>query len=313
MRIGVTPHTIARHHLLRSELLGLFPESVFNEDNPKPSPQEVLELVRNCDGVIVGLENVTDALLEKCPRLRIVSKYGVGLDNIDLEACKKRGIIVGWTPGVNRRAVAELTLAFMLALLRNIVPGCNSLKKGDWQKYGGAELTGKTVGVIGVGYIGKDLIRLLKPFECRILCNDLLDQQEFYAMNGVISASKDEIYAEADIVSLHTPLTDLTRNIINREVLARMRKTAYIINTARGAIINKADLKLALSEGRIAGAALDVYPEEPETDLEFLGLPSLLCTPHRAGSSKEAVLAMGRCAISHLRNYFLSAKSRPEV
>ncbi len=312
MKIGVTAHTFANHEVLKRELLKSFPETVFNDAKARPSREDIVRLLRDCEGAIVGLEKINEDVLKFCPGLKILSKYGVGLDNIDLEACERHGVAIGWAPGVNRLAVAELTLGFMLALLRNIVGGCSDLKNGEWRKYGGIELSGKVVGVIGVGNIGREVVRLLKPFNCTVLCNDILDLGDYYSANGVQPASKDRIYAEADIITLHTPLTGLTKDLICREVLLKMKKTAFIVNTARGGIISKADLKWALSENIISGAAVDVYPEEPETDMDFLRLPNLVCTPHRAGSSAEAVLSMGLCAIDHLRKYFKLPQALPE-
>ena len=304
MKIAVTSHSVSKHPVLRKEIDAFFPGSVFNESKGKPSNEDVIGFLNGCDGAIVGLEIIDEVVLKECPRLEIISKYGVGLDNLDMDACKRHGVEIGWTPGVNKLSVAELTLGFMLALLRNIVSGCEDLKHGEWKKYGGAELSGKTVGIIGVGNIGKEVIRLLKPFNCRILGNDIAEMAAYYEANNIEGVSKEKIFAEADIITLHVPLTALTENLINRNTLSAMKKTAFLINTARGAVVNKTDLKWALSNNVIAGAAVDVYPVEPETELDFLRLPNLICTPHRGGSSKEAVLAMGMSAIGHLRKYF---------
>lgn len=312
MRIAVANQTFGKDPILRGELQALFPDCVFNEKSGRLTEDELASLLKECDGAVIGLELVGARLLRRCPRLKIISKYGVGLDNIDTAACERQGIAVGWTPGLNKLAVAEMTLALILGLLRDVVYTCHKLKAGVWEKTIGAELTGKTIGIVGVGHVGKELIRLLKPFNCLILANDIVDQRAFYRRHGIMAASKARIWRKSDIITLHTPLTARTRNLVDREVLRQMKRTALLVNTARGPIVEQKALKWALGNGIIAGAALDVYCDEPPTDSEFLSLPRLLCTPHRAGSSREAVLAMGRSAIAHLRNHFLEKAAARE-
>jgi len=160
------------------------------------------------------------------------------------------------------------------------------------------------VGIIGVGHIGKEVVRLLKPFGCKILVNDIIHQDEYYHQNGLIEVSKEEIYQEADFISLHTPLDESTENLITMHEIETMKASAYLLNSARGGLVDEQDLKQALLQGVIAGAAVDAYVEEPPTDMEFLELPNLICTPHIGGNATEAVEAMGRSAIKHLREYF---------
>jgi D-3-phosphoglycerate dehydrogenase len=190
------------------------------------------------------------------------------------------------------------------------------LKDGRWNKYGnnGRNLTGKKVGIIGVGNIGKDLVSLLQPFNCKILGNDIREDTEqlnFYKRNGVIKASKDAIYEFSDIISLHVPLTDLTRNLINEKVFPVMSPNSFLINTCRGDVVNEADLLYALKSKKIAGAALDVYSNEENPNFyktpfheELFSLPNVIPTPHMGGTSQEASLALGMTAIKNLRDYF---------
>ncbi|MCA6439610.1 MAG: phosphoglycerate dehydrogenase, partial [Chitinophagaceae bacterium] len=255
------------------------------------------------EGIIVGLEPITPQLLDKLPDLRIIAKYGVGLDNINLSACAERGIQVGWTGGVNKTSVAEMALGFMLALSRNLYSTSNQLKQGVWNKSGGFQLTGKTVGIVGLGNIGKEVARLLTPFQCKILVNDIEDVSEYAKNNQFEIVSKETLFAESDIVTIHTPLTPETQNMVNLELISKMKKTAFIINTARGGIVNESDLKVALREKLISGAALDVYETEPPVDMELLSNFNLINTPHTGGNAYEAVVAMGMSAISHLVNY----------
>ena len=176
-----------------------------------------------------------------------------------------------------------------------------------WTKSGGHNLSNIIVGIIGVGFIGKDLVDLLKPFGCKILVNDIVDQADYYQKEGLIEYSKEEIYAKADIITVHTPLDETTRGLFNADVFSQMKDSAYFINCARGGLVVQDDLKRALSEGVIAGAAVDVFETEPSADSIFIELPNLISTPHTGGSSNEAILAMGRSAIGHLVDHF-SAK-----
>jgi phosphoglycerate dehydrogenase-like enzyme len=307
-KIAVTSRSFSSHPILRSELLREFPETIFNDVGPPLENQRLVDFIGDASGAIVSLEKVTDTVLGSLPGLRVIAKYGVGIDNLDQAAMQRRGVALGWTGGLNKRGVSEMTLAFMIGLCRQLFMSARLLRDGaDWTKRGGVQLSGRTVGIIGVGFVGKDLIELLKPFGCRILVNDILDQRDYYAANGLIAATKEQIYAEADIVTVHTPLDDTTRGMINADAFRRMKRSAYFINAARGPIVVQDDLKHALKTGEIAGAAIDVFDVEPCADMELLGLPNLYCTPHTGGSAEESVLAMGRSAIGHLKDFFKGA------
>lgn len=304
MNIVVTSPSFSSNKLLQEEIYKYFPNAKLNLDGKRFNKEELIEYIKDADAVIVGLEPINKEVLDKCPKLKIVSKYGVGLNNIDLEACKKRKIAIGWTGGVNKLSVAEMALGYMLMLCRNLFVTSNELKNGIWNKAGGFQLSGKKVGIIGVGYIGKEVIRLLKTFNCKIYVNDIINQDEYYKENNLIETSKEEIFKTCDIVTIHTPYDDTTKEIVNLEVFKIMKKSSFIINSARGGIINENDLKYALQNKLIGGAAIDAYIEEPPTDKELLNLPNLICTPHIGGNSKEAVEAMGMSAIKHLVEYF---------
>lgn len=304
LRIVVTSPSFSKNKVLSSELLSFFPNTVLNLDGIRFSKQGLIEYIKDADAAVVGLETIDDEVLVACPNLKIIAKYGVGLDGIDLEACNKRGIAIGWSGGVNRLSVAEMALGFMLMLCRNLYLTSNQLKDGTWNKSGGVQLSGKTVGIIGFGYIGQELARLLMPFGCRVIANDITDKIKEAKALDVLLVDKNTIFAESDIVTVHTPLTPQTKNLIDSNSLALMKKTAFVINTARGGIVDEKALKIALQGGSIAGAALDVYLDEPPVDKELLGLPNLICTPHIGGNAEEAVLVMGQSAIAHLRGFF---------
>lgn len=302
--VAVTSPSFSKNALLADELLSLFPNATLNLDGLRFDKAGLIEYMKDADAAVVGLETIDDEVLAACPNLKIIAKYGVGLDGIDLDACKKRGVAIGWSGGVNRLSVAEMALGFMLMLCRNLYVTSNQLKNGTWNKSGGVQLSGKTVGIIGFGYIGQELARLLAPFGCRIIANDITDKAKEAKALDVLLVDKNMIFAESDIVTVHTPLTPQTKNMIDNDSLSLMKKTAFVINTARGGIVDEKALKIALQGGSIAGAALDVYLEEPPVDKELLGLPNLICTPHIGGNAEEAVLAMGQSAIAHLRGFF---------
>jgi len=304
-KIKVSSKSFSRNPTLRKELLASFPYAEFNDKLEEFTADNFAAYIDNSQGMVVGLEPVIGPVLAECPNLELVSKFGVGLDNIDLVATDKYNVKIGWTGGVNRRSVSEMTLCFMIGLSRHILfSSRNLVRLDDWNKNGGSDLSHQTVGIIGVGYIGKDLVTLLKPFGCRILVNDIIDQADYYQANGLIASSKEEIYAQADIVTVHTPLDETTRGFCNADAFRQMKETSYFINCARGGLVLQTDLKQALMDGTIAGAAIDVFEFEPSDDRELINLPNLICTPHTGGSSNEAVLAMGRSAISHLVSHF---------
>lgn len=299
--VGVTTVAFSKDQSLVSKLHSCgFAEVKTNTPGKRLSPQELLTFLSDCNAAIVGLDIINADVLDQLPNLRYIAKYGVGMDNIDLEACKARNVKVGYTPGVNKQAVAELALGYILSLLRNIYLTSNLLKQSKWHKDGGTQLRGKTVGIIGLGNIGKELARILSPFNCRIMANDIVDISGYCRENSIEPVTKDEIYNQADVISIHTPLTELTRNLINAAVFRRMKNNAILLNTARGGIVNLDDLKAALLTKKIAGAAIDVYDKEPPDDKELLAVPNLINTPHIGGNSKEAVEAMGIAAIDNL-------------
>ena len=303
-KIAVSSTSFCKSTALREELLQTFPNSVFIENGLALSGKALIDFFNNADAAIVGAETIDDSILKHTPELKIISKYGVGLDNINQDSLKSRGISLGWTGGVNQRSVSELTLCFMLGLCRNIFSSGFKLKQSGWDKDGGHQLSNKTVGIIGFGHIGSDVARLLSPFGCKLRARDIVDKSDFCQEHGAVEVNLDEVIERSDIITLHVPLTELTRQMVNESFLQRMKSTAFLVNTCRGEVVDQEALKNALGQGIIAGAALDVFAEEPCSDAELLSMPNLMVTPHIGGNAKEAMEAMGRSAINHLVSFF---------
>ncbi|MCH7850064.1 MAG: Gfo/Idh/MocA family oxidoreductase [Nanoarchaeota archaeon] len=313
-KLSVSSNSFSKNISLVSNASELFPNMNINKLDRKYTNEEFIENFKDAEVGIVGLEPVDEEFLKACKKLKAISKYGVGLNNIDFGACKKYGVEVLWTPGTNRLSVAELTLCFMISSIRNVNKTSTQLKRGLWNKAGGANLSEKTIGIIGVGHVGKRLIELLKPFNCKILINDVIDLGDYPEENNVELVSKERIFRESDIITTHTSLTDITRNLINKETLSLMKPSSFIINTSRGEIVNEEDLFDALKNEKIAGAALDVYQTEPPNEDWLISLDNVICTPHIGGNSKESILAMGFSAIDNLQEFLENeSKGRTEL
>lgn len=302
-KIFVSSTSFSSNEILRQELVDLFPHATFNLNKHLTAEEFSLSL-EGCEGAIVGLDQVDQKLLQVHPQLSIVSKFGVGIDNIDTEACAAKNVIVGWTPGTNKVDVAEHTLGLIIGIARNIFEKNHELKKGIWKKNGGRSLSEITVGIIGLGNIGKSLARMLDFFGCNILVHDLCYDEEFCEELGLVKKTKEEILKEADIVSLHIPLTPETYHYISKKEFSLMKNSSWLINTSRGKNVERNALKSALESKLIGGAALDVFEEEPCEDIDLLSFSNLIATPHIAGNSKRAILSMGRSSISHLKKHF---------
>jgi phosphoglycerate dehydrogenase-like enzyme len=272
----------------------------FNDEGLALGGAALVEFARGRRKLITALERIDETVLAALPELEVISKYGVGTDMLDKRAMARHGVRLGWTGGVNKRSVTELAIAFMLSLLHEVPLANRELAAGTWKNRQGRELSGRVVGIVGCGNIGKDLAPLLRAFGCMVLAHDILDFPEFYAANQVEPVGLEELLQRSDVVTLHVPLDDSTRNMLNAERLRLLKPEAVLINTARGGLVDEVALKALLAEGRIGGAAFDVFATEPPEDLELLRLPNFLATPHIGGSSQEAVLAMGRAAIRGL-------------
>ena len=260
---------------------------------------ELAERLPGFDAVIVGMDQVTDETLSAADRLRIVSMNGVGLDRIDVAAATRRGVAVTNTPSANAASVADHTLALMLAQARAIPLHDRRVRNGSWSRVTGRELTGRVLGLIGLGAIGREVAKRALAFGMRVQVYDPFVEQAACREIGIDTVDLATLLATSDIVSLHCPVTAQTENIINADRLAAMKKDAVLINTARGELVDEAALAAALTGGKLSGAALDVFANEPPTGSPLLEMQNVILTPHLGGNTLEAVL---RTALQSARN-----------
>ena len=298
-RVAVTSRSFSRHPALIAELRSRYSDVRLNEGDAL-SGSALVEFLRGHDAAIVALERIDGELLSAVPELKVISKYGVGLDGIDIDALEQRGVMLGWSPGVNRVSVAELTVGAMISLLHRVPEASRDVAAGNWRQIRGRQLGDRTVGIIGCGHVGKEVARLCRAFGSRVLVYDIRDYAEFYAEHSIVPVGLDRLLEESDVVTMHVPLDRSTRNMLDASKVGRIRPGAVFINTARGGIVDEGAIKSRLIDGSLAGAAFDVFAAEPALDPELVALPTVLVTPHIGGSTEEAVLAMGRAAIDGL-------------
>jgi D-3-phosphoglycerate dehydrogenase len=259
-----------------------------------PTEDELVAKVADADVLISGTEPVTARVLAAAPRLKVISKHGVGYENVDLAAARARGVPVCIAGGAIADSVADLAMGLILAVVRQIPHGDASTRAGQWKRLVGPELRGKTLGIVGLGQIGKGLARRARGFGMELLAHDAVEDAAFAASWGVRYVPLDELLSRSDVVSLHAPVTPQTRHLINRDRLGRMKPSAYLVNTARGELVDEAALYDALKAGTIAGAATDVFQAEPPgKDHPLLTLANVVATPHSAGQTPEGLRRMG--------------------
>lgn len=251
------------------------------------TPEELKTHIADKNALIAGTERIDKDVLDCASELKVIARVGIGLNNIDFDEIKRHNILLTYTPEAVSQAVAELTVAHMLNVMRSIHQIHSALKDGHWRRIIGSEIAGKTIGLIGFGRIGKRVAKMLQGFSCRILANDIAPDQEVASRYGVQFCSKEEIYQKADIISLHIPETPLTRNLIGEAQFAMMRPKSYLINTARGEIVDESALYKALIKGTIAGAAIDVFQTEPYSG-PLCELENVVLTAHSGSCSTEA-------------------------
>jgi phosphoglycerate dehydrogenase-like enzyme len=302
-RVAVCSRSFSKHPVLRAEIAAQYPDVTFNDAGIALKGDALIDYLRGHEMAVVALEPVTDEVLAAVPELRVIAKYGVGYDSLDLAAMQRHGVALGWQGGVNKRSVSELVICFAVDLLRHVSLGDREIRAGEWLLRPGRQLSDRTVGIVGCGHVGKDLAKLLRAFGCQVLAHDILDFQDFYETHGIEACGLEDLLRRADIVTLHLPRDASTMNILSADRLGLMRPDSLLINAARGGLVDEAALKDMLRDGRIAGAAFDVFATEPPEDPDLVNLPNFLATPHTGGSTDEGILAMGHAAIAGLSEH----------
>jgi phosphoglycerate dehydrogenase-like enzyme len=250
------------------------------------------------DGYIAGLDVIDAQALRAADRLKVIARYGVGFDNVNLDGAREKGIVVTNTPGANSVSVAELTLGLMLALARQIPEAVEAVHQGKWPRYSGLSLEGKTIGILGLGAIGKQLARRLASFDCRILAFDTVPDADFAREHRIELTAQGAVVEQADFLSLHVPLLAETRCMVNDSFLGSMKKGSFLINTSRGELVDEDALLRALQSGHLRGAGLDAFAVEPPAPGNpLLALPQVIATPHLGAQTDGATSNMGWLAM----------------
>ena len=258
------------------------------------SPEEIKPLLRGVDGIAAGVDRFFPPCFDEADRLKVIARHGAGIDQVDIAECTRRGIVVANVPGANAEAVADMSFALMLAVARHVPEGDRTTKAGEWVNTYGRDLHKATLGVLGLGRIGKGVARRGRGFDMRVLAYDPYFDKQFDAQYQIEkAASLEQVMREADLISLHMPVMPETRGIINAEKIALMKPTAILVNTARGALVDEDALADALEAGRIFGAGFDVYAVEPPTNSRLLKCPRTVTMPHVSSNTPGALLGMG--------------------
>jgi len=301
-KILITPKSYYR---IREKMVPLLKnyEVKFNETGKTFTEEQMIELAEDVDGIIIGVDPTTKNVINNASKLKAISKYGVGMDNIDIDAAKKNNIKIKKTPGTNNISVAELTIGLMFDLSRNITNSVQRVRNKKWQRAKGIELTGKTLGIIGCGDIGKEVVIRAIGLKMNVIINDpYFNKDDLLGNKNIRLVNKDYLLENADFISLHLPLNSETENIIGLKEFKQMNKKTFLINTARGGLVNEKELIWSLKNDEIAGAGFDVFSAEPPKDETILKLENFLLTPHMGANTKESVIRMAEMATKNIIN-----------
>ncbi len=314
MKVLVTSKSFGRLAPDAVELLKANGFDVVWGSKPSMTASEIAAEIAGVDALVVGNDPVDRQVFEMADRLQLVHMHGTGLDAIDVNAATDKGVLVANAPGTNRNAVAELTVALMLVAARSIDKHIEILKSGRWERTTGHEISGKTVGILGLGNIGQRIVELLSGFGVRIVAYEVHPDVEWTARHNVtLVSSADEVFVEADYLLLALPLNSETRCIVDARRLGLMKPSAYLINTARGGLIDEAALCSALKRKAIAGAAIDTFDPEPLSPDSPLRSSSATLTPHLAASSMEAAANVSRIVAANIVDVLLRGKTQCAV
>ena len=302
--VAVTSRSFSTNQFLVKKLKESYPNVSLNLTGKTLKENELVKFLATADKAIVGIEIIDKDILDQLPKLKLISKYGVGLNNLDLDECKKRNIQIKFQPGSNKQSVAEFTLLLMLNSLRQVHNNKTEIIEGNWTQAKGQELKGKKIGIIGFGNIGSCLVSLLKPFGNKIL---FFDERKFSSAEidkfndkNLKQASISEVLSTSDIVSIHIPLNSGTKNMINKNAFKQMRESIILINTSRGGIVDEVELYKFLKNNNLAFASFDVFEHEPAFKSPLLKLDNFFASSHRASLTEQGIQSMGIAAINGL-------------
>lgn len=296
-RVAVTSRLFAALPEVRAELLAEYPDAKIAPRFMREE-DEIIEFLEGYEVAVIGVEKYSKRVLDALPDLKVLACCSAGVDHLDPALMHERGIGMGWIPGVNKHAVSELALCLMLDLMRHANWANVQMRAGNWQAPArGSLLRGRTVGVHGVGNIGKETVKLLQPFGVEILGCDREDYPEFYEQYGVTPVSQEELWAEAEVISLHLPRNSTTIGLYSADVMDKLRPGMFLVNTARGSIVDENALLRKLNDGSIMGAGFDVFHEEPVSSPELTSHPNFIALPHMGASARESWVAMARSGI----------------
>jgi len=302
MKILVTPTSFKKpqNDKARELLESLADEIIYNPYGRPMESNEVKKMIVGCDGYIAGLDYIDVDALSGADKLKIISRYGAGVDRVDLTVAKQMGITVTNTPGTNAVAVCELAFGLMISLARNIPKLNKAVQEGQWPRNNGIELKGKTLSILGLGAIGRNLAERAKAFGMNVNAYDPFINKEYAENNGIKECSFAEALQTGDFISLHMPLMDSTKHCINEKAINMMKDGAFIINTARGGLIDEEAAYNALISGKLAGMGLDAYESEPVVNSPLVNMDNVISTPHTGAHTNEAINSMGIMAVENL-------------
>ncbi|MGJ7045134.1 phosphoglycerate dehydrogenase [Thermoanaerobacterium thermosulfurigenes] len=300
-KILITPRSLCHKKNDIIEMLNDY-EVLMNETGRPFEENELNELIQDVDGIIVGVDKINRGILDNAKNLKVITKYGVGLDNIDIEYAKKLGIKITYTPGANKESVADLVFTMILELSRQLFKMDKIVRDNRWDKVIGREVYGKVIGIIGTGNIGKSVAKRATGFDMRILGYDMFPDYEFAKEIGMEYVDSQTLLKNSDYITLHIPFTESMHHFIDREELEMIKTTAYIINTSRGELINEEALYEALKQKRLAGAALDVFEIEPPYNSKLIKLENVILSPHCGASTEDAINRMNMMAVEGLKS-----------
>lgn len=314
MKILITPRSFASISDKAIKMLTARGYEIQRNNTDRPyQKEEMLNLIRDIDGIIIGIDELSTEIIERADKLKVISKYGTGLDNIDINIATKKKIIVTNTPQANVEAVADLVFGLILSLARRVPEADQKTKSGKWEKIIGKSVWEKTLGIIGLGKIGRQVVKRAQGFKMNILVYDLIKDEKFAQNYSIKYVNLEELLQKSDYITIHIPLNDTTRGMISYKELGKIKKEAFLINTSRGGIVDEQALYKALRNNQLKGAALDVYSNEPPVESPLKELDNVIMTPHIGAYTEEAIENMGIQAAQNLIDVLEGRESQNRV